>query len=177
MLELGVAVTSHSPVPKSEFDKKQVVLLKEELLSPDISKYAPGVVQWNGGKLEAFNHLKGVLVNVCVLTIPSQEDMFVLNTDASRLRIGATSNGLKEEAGPVAYSSGQEQGAQKHYSATESLAVLQVMENHKALMDLLKSRRQNQRLNGWAGVQKKVTLVKKRRERSSSRGRLKCQRE
>ena len=136
-------------------------------LSPDTSKYAPSVVQWSGGKLEAFNHLKGVLVNVCVLTIPSQEDMFVLHSDASGAGIGATLNVLRGgEEKPVAYFSRQLQGAQKNYSATEleGLAVFKsihffdhflygqkftVVTDHRALVYLLKSRRLNKRLHGW----------------------------
>ena len=137
------------------------------LLTPDTSKFAPSVVQWSGGKLEAFNHLKGVLVNVCVLTIPSQEDCFSLHTDASGLGIGATLNvqrgGVEK---PVAFFSRQLQGAQKRYSATEleGLAVFKainffdhflygrkftVITDHKALVSLLKSKRLNRRLHGW----------------------------
>ena len=67
------------------------------LLSPDTSKYAPSVVRWDGRKLEAFNHLKVCLVNVCVLTIPSQEDCFSLHTDASGRGIGATLNVVRED--------------------------------------------------------------------------------
>ena len=90
------------------------------LLSPDTSKYAPSVVRWDGRKLEAFNHLKVCLVNVCVLTIPSQEDCFSLHTHASGRGIGATLNVVREDIErPVAYFSRQLQGAQKHYSATE----------------------------------------------------------
>ena len=78
------------------------------LLSPDTSKFAPNVVNWDGGKLEAFNHLKVCLVNVCVLTIPSQEDCFSLHTDASGLGIGATLNVIREGVEkPVAYFSRQ----------------------------------------------------------------------
>ena len=136
-------------------------------LSPDTSKFAPGVVVWDGGKLEAFNHLKVCLVNVCVLTIPSQEDCFVLHSDASGAGIGATLNVVRggiEKA--VAYFSRQLQGAQKRYSATEleGLAIFKsvhffahflygrhfkVITDHKALVALLQSRRLNKWLHGW----------------------------
>ena len=137
------------------------------LLSPDTSKFAPGVVVWDGEKLEPFNHLKVSLVNVCVLTIPSQEDCFTLHTDASGLGIGATLNVVREgEELPVAFFSRQLQGAQKHYSATEleGLAIFKavhffdhflygqrftMMTDHRALVYLLKSRRLNKRLHGW----------------------------
>ena len=136
------------------------------LLSPDTSKFAPNVVNWDGGKLEA-NHLKVCLVNVCVLTIPSQEDCFSLHTDASGLGIGATLNVVREGVEkPVAFFSRQLQGAQKHYSATEleGLAIFKsihffahflwgqkfsVVTDHQALVSLLKSKNLNKRLYGW----------------------------
>ena len=135
------------------------------VLSPNTAKLAPGVVQWNEDRLEAFNYLKGVLV--CVLTIPSQEDCFTLHTDASGLGIGATLNvKRKGEDLPVAFYSKQLQGAQKHYSATEleGLAVFKsihffdhflwgrkftVLTDNRALVYLLKSKRLNKRLHGW----------------------------
>ena len=137
-------------------------------LSPDTSKFAPGVVVWTGEKLEAFNYLKVSLVNVCILTVPSSEDCFVLHTDASGAGIGATLNVLRGgEEKPVAFFSKQLQGAQKGYSATEleGLAVFksihffahylwgkhfEVVTDHKALVYLLKSRKLNKRLHGWA---------------------------
>ena len=137
------------------------------VLSPDTSKMAPSVVQWSEGKLEAFNHLKGVLVDVCVLTIPSQEDCFLLHTDASGLGIGATLNVMREGVEkPVAFFSRQLQGAERRYSATEleGLAVFKsinffdhflhgrkfkVMTDHQALVSLLISKRLNRRLHGW----------------------------
>ena len=60
------------------------------------------------------------LVNVCALTIPSQEDTFILHTDASGAGIGATLNVCRDGVErPAAYFSRQLQGAQHHYSATE----------------------------------------------------------
>ena len=137
------------------------------LLSPGTSKFAPGVVEWNEEKLEAFQHLKVCLCDVCVLTVPSLEDVFVLHTDASGAGIGATLNVLREGIEkPVAFFSRQLQGAQQHYSATEleGLAVFKsihffahflhgsrfsMVTDHKALVSLLKSRRLNKRLHGW----------------------------
>ena len=55
------------------------------ILSPGTSKPAPSVVEWTEEKLEAFNSIKVCLVNICVLTIPSQEDEFTLHTDASEV--------------------------------------------------------------------------------------------
>ena len=61
------------------------------------STSAPSVVNWSGEKLDAFNKLKGMLVSVCVLTIPSQEDCFSLRTDASGGGVGATLNVVNED--------------------------------------------------------------------------------
>ena len=136
-------------------------------LTPDTSKFAPHVVNWDLGKLEAFHQLKVCLVSVCVLTVPSLEDVFILNTDASGQGIGATLNIIRDgEEKPVAYFSRQLQGAQKHYSATEleGLAVFKsvhffshylwgkpftVRTDYKALVSLLKSRTLSKRLHGW----------------------------
>ena len=137
------------------------------LLSPETSKRAPSVVRWNEGRLEAFNKLKGMLCDVCVLTIPSPEDCFSLNTDASGLGIGATLNVYRDGVEkPVAFFPRQLQGAQKRYSATEleGLAVFKavyffdhflygrkfkVYTDHQALVSLLRSKRLNKRLQGW----------------------------
>ena len=137
------------------------------VLSPATSKSAPSVVVWDGARLKAFTTLKGMLCDVCSLTIPSSEDVFVLNTDASGLGIGATLNVIRDGVEkPVAFFSRQLQGAQKHYTATEleGLAVFKaifffdhflygrkfvVNTDHQALVSLLKSKRLNRRLHGW----------------------------
>ena len=137
------------------------------LLSPSTSKFAPSVVDWSSDMLDAFNFLKGALVSVSVLTIPSQEDVFSLHTDASGLGIGATLNVVREGVEyPVAFYSRQLQGAENRYSATEleALAIFkaifffehflygrdfEVMTDHKALVSLLRSKRLNKRLHGW----------------------------
>ena len=90
------------------------------VLSPATSKSAPSVVDWSSSMLDAFNFLKGALVSVTVLTIPSQEDCFSLHTDASGLGVGATLNVVREGVEfPVGFYSKQLQGAEKNYSATE----------------------------------------------------------
>ena len=137
------------------------------ILSPATSKSAPSVVGWTEERLEAFHCIKICLVNVCALTIPSQEDVFVLHTDASGAGIGATLNVVRDgEERPAAYFSRQLQGAQKNYSATEleGLAIFKavhffahflygrrfsVVTDHKALVAFLKSRVLNKRLHGW----------------------------
>ena len=137
------------------------------VLTPATSKSAPSVVVWDDARLRAFTTLKGMLCDVCALTIPSSEDVFVLNTDASGLGIGATLNVIRDGVEkPVAFFSRQLQGAQKHYTATEleGLAVFKaifffdhflygrkfvVNTDHQALVSLLKSKRLNRRLHGW----------------------------
>ena len=139
------------------------------VLSPGTSKSAPSVVEWTEEGLEAFNRIKVSLVNICSLTIPSQEDVFTLHTDASGAGIGATLNVTREgKERPAAYFSRQLQGAQHNYSATEleGLAVFKsihffahylfgtrftVVTDHKALVSFLKSRVLNKRLHGWGG--------------------------
>ena len=137
------------------------------VLSPGTSKSAPSVVEWTEEGLEAFNRIRVSLVNICSLTIPSQEDVFTLHTDASGAGIGATLNVTREgKERPAAYFSRQLQGAQHNYSATEleGLAVFKsihffahylfgtrftVVTDHKALVSFLKSRVLNKRLHGW----------------------------
>ena len=137
------------------------------VLTPLTAKAAPSVVCWTAEGLEAFTRIKVSLVNVCCLTVPTQDDEFVLHCDASGTGIGATLN--MERGGkkvPVAFYSKQLQGAQHHYSATEleGLAVFKaihyfshylfgcrfvVLTDHKALVSFLHSRVLNRRLHGW----------------------------
>ena len=137
------------------------------VLSPLTSKSAPSVVGWTAEGVEAFDLIKVSLVDVCCLTIPTQEDEFTLHTDASGAGIGATLNVMREgRERPVAYYSKQLQGAQHFYSATEleGLAIFKsvhyfahylygcrfrVITDHKALVSLLHSRVLNRRLHGW----------------------------
>ena len=137
------------------------------VLSPLTTKSAPCVVCWTAEGLDAFTGLKVSLVDVCVLTVPTQQDHFVLHTDASGRGIGATLNVLRDGRKlPVAFYSKQLQGAQHNYSATEleGLALFksihyfahylygtrfEVVTDHKALVSLLHSRVLNRRLHGW----------------------------
>ena len=137
------------------------------VLSPWTAKLAPSVVDWTEEGLEAFKDIIVSLVNLCTLTIPSEEDVFVLHCDASGAGVGATLNVTRDgEKRPVAYYSKQLQGAEHRYSATEleGLAVYRsinffshflfgrtftVLTDHKALVSFLKSRVLNKRLQGW----------------------------
>ena len=137
------------------------------VLTPSTSKAAPSIVSWTVEGQEAFERIKVSLVNCVCLTIPSQEDVFILHTDASGAGIGATLNVRRDgKLLPVAYYSRQLQGAQHHYSATEleGLAMFkginffahylygahfEVVTDHQALVSLLHSRVLNRRLHGW----------------------------
>ena len=137
-------------------------------LSPATSKKAPCVVLWDGVMLEAFNKLRVSLVDVCCLHVPSSEDKFVLHTDASGSGIGAALYIIRDgEELPVAFYSKQLQGAQHRYSATEleGLAIFKaihhfahflwgrhfdVVTDHSALVQLMKSQTLNNRLHGWS---------------------------
>ena len=137
-------------------------------LSPSTSATAPAAVDWDEDKLGAFNHLKMSLCNMCLLTIPSSEDVFSLHTDASSRGIGATLNVTREgKEATVAFFSRQLHGAQTRYSATEleALAILRsvfffahflhgrhftIMTDHMALTSLMTSTRLNRRLQSWA---------------------------
>ena len=137
------------------------------VLSPWTAKSATSVVEWTEEGLETFKDIKVSLVNLCVLTIPSEEDVFILHSDASGAGVGATLNVRRDcVKRPVAYYSKQLQGAEQRYSATEleGLAVYRsinffahylfgrrftVITDHKALVSFLKSRVLNKRLQGW----------------------------
>ena len=137
-------------------------------LSPSTSLSAPAVVDWDEDKLRAFNHLRVSLCNMCILTIPSSEDVFCLHTDASAMGIGATLNVVRQgKELTVAFFSRQLQGAQVRYAATEleALAIVrsvhffahflygrhfEIKTDHKALTSLMSSSRLNRRLQGWA---------------------------
>ena len=137
------------------------------VLSPWTAKLSPSVVEWTEEGLQAFRDIKVSLIDLCVLTIPSEEDVFVLHCDASGAGVGATLNVTREgELRPAAYFSKQLQGAEKRYCATEleGLAIYRsinffshylfgrsfmVVTDHKALVSFLKSRVLNRRLQGW----------------------------
>ena len=104
-------------------------------LSPSTSKKASSVVQWTEEMLQAFHSLKLTLCNVCELTVPVQNDVFSLHTDASGAGLGATLNVIRDGVEvPVAFYGKQLQGAQRRYSASEleCLAIFKAI-NHFSL--------------------------------------------
>ena len=74
------------------------------LLTPSTSKMVPANVKWTEGMASAFLTLKNSLCNVRVLTVPSADDTFVLQTDASLLGIGAILSVIRDRVElPVSY--------------------------------------------------------------------------
>ena len=69
-------------------------------------------MKWTDSIVSAFHHLTRTLCNVCELTFSSPQDLFVLQTDASLLGLGAM---LSMET----CCASQTRGVEKNYSATE----------------------------------------------------------
>ena len=65
------------------FEFVQGLAKKSSVLSPWNAKLSPSVVEWTKEGLEAVRSIKVCLINLCVLTVPSEEDVFVLHWDAS----------------------------------------------------------------------------------------------
>ena len=117
--------------------------------------------------MSAFYHSFSVLSNACMLTIPTPQDEFVMQTDASMLGVGVVLSVIRNgEALLVSFYARQTRGAEKSYSATEleSLGIVGAVEHfshylyancfklftdHKSLCSLLSSKVLNQRLQGW----------------------------
>ena len=133
------------------------------LLHAATASSAPGKVVWTEECLAAFNHLRLVLREMCVLTVPGLQDVFSLHTDAS-----AYLNVIRDgEEKPVGFFSKQLQGAHKRYSATEleGLAIFRavfhyahflygreftIITDHKVLVQMMMGKALNRRVRGWA---------------------------
>ena len=141
--------------------------LYSSLLSPATSKAAPDRVVWTEEMDEAFQTLRYVLRDVCVLHVPVLNDIFVLETDASLSGVGAALYVDRDNTLlPVAFYSRQLRGAEKNYSATEleALAILSavkhfihflwgrpftIVTDHHALVSFQSYEVLNRRLHGW----------------------------
>ena len=133
------------------------------LLTPATTKTAPSNIQWDDGMVSAFYHLCSVLSNACMLTVPTSQDEFVLQTDASVLGVGAVLSVIRDgQELLVSFYARQTQGAEKSYSANELEALgivcavehfshylytrcCKVFTDHKALCSLLSSNGLNRR--------------------------------
>lgn len=137
------------------------------LLTPATKKDAPTRVQWSGEMEAAFDHLKLVLCSVCTLHVPSPQDVFSVETDASLLGLGGVLNVVRDgETLPVGFYSRQLRGAEHHYSATELEgravfdtihhfahflygSAFEVYTDHKPLEAMNSSPIMNRRLQAW----------------------------
>ena len=120
---------------------------------------------WTEERLAALNHLRYVLCDMCIMTVPRAGDVFSLHTDASAADVGGVLNVGVER--PVGFFSKQLQGEEKRYSATEleGLAVVRVVAHfapyhygnefaivtdHRTLVTMFTGKSQNRRIHGWA---------------------------
>ena len=131
-------------------------------------KSAPDLIVWNDVMLDEFIYLKNVLCDVPSLTLPTIEDEYILQTDASGRGVGAVLSVVREgQELPVAYFSRKLKPREMNYSATEleGLAVVNsvqhfgvylvtqkftVVTDHRALVFLNSARHANGRLARWA---------------------------
>ena len=138
------------------------------VLTDATRKSAPERVVWNNVMCDEFVFLKNVLCSVPSLTLPTIDDQFVLQTDASGRGVGAVLSVIREgQELPVAYFSRKLKPRERRYSATEleGLAVVNsvqhfdvylvthpfvVVTDHRALIFLNTTRHANGRLARWA---------------------------
>ena len=131
-------------------------------------KTAPATVEWSQQLEDEFQYLKQALCNLPSLTIPTQEDTFVLQTDASAVGIGAVLSVTRDSIEkPVAFFSRKMLPREQRYSATEveGLAVVDAIDHfavyligrpftietdHKALEFLNSYKATTGRLARWA---------------------------
>ena len=131
-------------------------------------KTAPVKVKWTTALEDELQYLKHSLSHIHSLTIPTREDSFLLQTDASTVGIGAVWSVRRDnEEKPVVFYSRKLQPREQRYSATEleGLAVVDSVDHfsvylirteftietgHKALEFLNSAKRVTGRLARWA---------------------------
>ena len=131
-------------------------------------KTEPSTVEWSQELQDEFTYLKDALCCIPSLTIPTQEDSYILHTDASSHGIGAVlSVSRDDEEKPVAFFSRKLLPRETKYAATEleGLAIVDsvdhfasyligrpftIVTDHKALTFLNSSKSTNGRLARWA---------------------------
>ena len=131
-------------------------------------KSAPECVVWNDVMYNEFCYLQSILCNVPSLTLPTIQDDFIVQTDASGRGVGAILSVVRGgQELPVAYFSRKLKPREMKYSATEleGLAVVNavqhfdvylvthpfiVVTDHRALVFLNSTRHANGRLARWA---------------------------
>ena len=131
-------------------------------------KSAPELVAWSSELHREFVYLKNIICAAPCLTLPVVGDVFVLQTDASGIGVGAVLSVLRDgQEYPVAYYSRKLQPRERKYSASklEGLAVVNGVNHfdayllthpftletdHRALMFLNEAKQNNGRLARWA---------------------------
>ena len=150
-------------------------------------KTAPTTVEWTQQMEDEFRYIKDSLCCVPFLIIPTEDDTFVLQTNASGSGIGAMLS-VKRETGekPVAFFSRKLLSREQNYSATEleGLAVVDVIThfgiyliscpftvetNHRALSFLNTCKLTNGHLARWAMKLQSYTFDIKHRPGSSNK--------
>ena len=83
-------------------------------------KVEPDTVIWTSDRVEAFQSLRKLIVDVCTLTIPLPDDQYRLQTDASMEGVGAVLSVVRDGVEkPTAFFSRQLTAAEKNYTASE----------------------------------------------------------
>ena len=137
-------------------------------LTETTKKSAPEKVAWTNALESEFTYLKNMLCAVPSLTLPTVDDEFLLQTDASGVGLGAVLSVIRhQEEYPVAFYSRKLQPRERKYSASEleGLAVVTsilkfdayllthsfILEtDHRALLFLNSANQCNGRLARWA---------------------------
>ena len=73
---------------------------RSSVLSPWNARLSPSVVEWTKEGLEAFRNIKVCFISLCVLTVPLEEDVFVLHWDASGAEYRPGEEHLSQEGDP-----------------------------------------------------------------------------
>ena len=82
-------------------------------------KSMPDKVVWTDEMLQEFRDIKSSLCSIPSLTLPTPQDVFVLQTDASQTGIGAVLNVIrKDEELPIAFYSRKLKPRERRYAAT-----------------------------------------------------------
>ena len=131
-------------------------------------KSCPSQLEWTEERLASFCKLRSVLSSISFLTIPTQTDTLLLQTDASTAGIGGCLSVVRDNQElPAVFYSRKLNDAETRYAATEleCLAVVECVKqfevhldgkrfalqtDHKALESLHRSKLLDKRLARWA---------------------------
>jgi RNase H-like domain found in reverse transcriptase len=110
------------------------VALRSHLLAPSSSlTSAKGKWKWTPEHQEAFERMKALIAKETFLTFPDFSQEFEIQTDASKLQLGAC---ISQNGKPVAFYSRKLQPAQTRYTTTER-ELLSTVETLKEFRNIL----------------------------------------